>query len=200
MIRAHILERVGRRREPVVIAAGLTALGGPLALPNRPSLVAAAVLVPLIDRPGGMTVLLTQRTDHLKDHAGQISFPGGRVEPGDDDVVAAALRESEEEIGLDPARVQIVGRLDTCLTGTGFSVAPVVGLIDPPLDLALDRDEVAAVFEVPLSFVLDARNHQRQSAVLRGVERHFFVLDYDRRYIWGATARMLVNLHELLAG
>jgi 8-oxo-dGTP pyrophosphatase MutT (NUDIX family) len=161
----------------------------------------AAVLVPLVERAAGMTVLLTQRTDHLRDHAGQISFPGGRVEPEDHDSVDTALREAEEEIGLARDRVDIVGRLDTCLTGTGFRVVPVVGLIGDDLDIAaleLDAFEVAEAFEVPLSFVLDPANHVRRTAVARGRRREFYVLPYQDRYIWGATARMLVNLHEVL--
>ncbi len=159
---------------------------------------AAAVLVPLVDHPDGMTVLLTQRTEHLSDHAGQVSFPGGRVEAGDADDVATALRETEEEIGLDRGHVDIVGHLDTCITGTGFRVTPVVGVVTPPFSLTLDSFEVAEVFEVPLAFVLDASNHQRRAARFRGVRREFYVLPYEDRYIWGATARMLVNLHDLV--
>jgi len=159
------------------------------------------VLVPLIDRADGMTVLLTQRTVHLSDHAGQISFPGGREEPEDTGPVDTALREAEEEIGLARARVEIVGRLDTCITGTGFQVVPVVGVIEAPFalgELALDSFEVAEAFEVPLSFVLDPANHARRMAMARGRRREFYVLPYGERYIWGATARMLVNLQEII--
>ncbi len=197
-MRTLIIERIGDRRADKVIPASADAEKMPASVGP---MVPAAVLVPLIDRPDGMTVLLTQRTEHLNDHAGQISFPGGRVEPEDSGPVAAALRETEEEIGLQRAAVDVVGCLDTCLTGTGFRVVPVVGLVAPPISLTLDAFEVAEAFEVPLSFVLDPSNHQRQAATFPGVgRREFYVLPYKNRYIWGATARMLINLHDLLAG
>jgi 8-oxo-dGTP pyrophosphatase MutT (NUDIX family) len=165
--------------------------------PGHP-LTPAAVLVGLVERPLGATVLLTQRTDHLTDHAGQISFPGGRIEPTDVDPLAAALREAEEEVGLTPSHVEPIGRLDTYLTSTGFEITPIVGLIRVPYPLNPDPFEVAEVFEVPLDFILDPANHQRQSRELKGRTRHFFVLPYEHRYIWGATAAMLVNLAEVL--
>jgi 8-oxo-dGTP pyrophosphatase MutT (NUDIX family) len=160
----------------------------------------AAVLVPLVERPEGLSVLLTQRTAHLNDHAGQISFPGGRIEADDIDPVAAALRETEEEIGLHRRHVEIVGRLDTYRTRTSYEVTPVVGLVRPPFDLVPDTFEVADIFEVPLTFVLDPRNRERRSRLFQGAERHFWVLPFPERYIWGATAGMLVNLAEVLAG
>lgn len=158
----------------------------------------AAVLLPLIDHAGGMTVLLTQRTAHLKSHAGQISFPGGRFEAGDHSPEATALRETEEEIGLPRERIEVVGRLGARRTGTGFRVIPVVGLIDPPLPLDPDPNEVAEVFEVPLDFVLDAANHRFETRLHGGVERQFYAMTYGEYYIWGLTARLLVNLSELL--
>ncbi len=162
-------------------------------------LTAAAVLVPLVDRAEGMTVLLTRRTDHLHDHAGQVSFPGGRVEGGET-AVEAALRETEEETGIPRSRVEVVGRLDDYVTRTGFLVTPVVGILDPPFPVRPDPFEVADVFEVPLAFVLDPANHQRRSRVWAGAERFFYVLPYEDRYIWGATAGMLINLYEVLNG
>lgn len=159
----------------------------------------AAVLVPLVARPDGVTVILTQRTDHLPDHPGQISFPGGRIEDVDADALAAALRETEEEIGLDRGRIEVVGRLDDYIVRTGYLVAPYVGIVWPPFDLRPDPVEVQDVFEVPLSFVLDVANHRRGSRIHEGVERHFYVLPYEERYIWGATAGMLVNLCEVLS-
>jgi 8-oxo-dGTP pyrophosphatase MutT (NUDIX family) len=162
------------------------------------TLTPAAVLVGVADRPEGLSVLLTQRTDHLADHAGQISLPGGRVEPSDPDRVFAALREAEEEIGLPPQHVEVVGRLDTYITGTGFEITPVVGLVRVPFPLRLDAFEVDEMFEVPLAFILDPANHQRHTRELRGRTRSFFVLPYEHRYIWGATAAMLVNLAEVL--
>jgi 8-oxo-dGTP pyrophosphatase MutT (NUDIX family) len=160
----------------------------------------AAVLVPLVDRPDGMSVLLTQRTAHLSAHAGQIAFPGGRVEPGDQDAVATALRETEEEIGLPRAHVSLVGRLDTYVTGTGFEITPIVGIVAAPFLLTIDPFEVADVFEVPLSFVLDRRNHRRTERDFEQRRRVFFAIPYQGRNIWGATAGMLVNLAEVLAG
>ena len=158
----------------------------------------AAVLVPLIERPEGLQVLLTQRTAHLKDHAGQISFPGGRAEPEDADAVATALRETHEEVGLPPERVRVLGRLDNYITSTGYEVAPVVGLIQPPFPMVPDPHEVAEVFEVPLAFLVNAANHERHSRDWQGRTRLFYVLPYQDRYIWGATAGMLVNLALLL--
>ncbi len=160
--------------------------------------IRAAVLVPLVERLHGWYVLLTLRAADLADHGGQVSFPGGRIEPEDPDAIHAALREAEEEIGLPMNHVEVVGRLDTWFTGTGFEVTPVVGLVRPPQSLVPDPGEVAEVFEVPLDFVLDKRNHQRRSRELRGEQRFFYELPYPHRNIWGATAGMLVNLAEVL--
>lgn len=160
----------------------------------------AAVLVPLIEREAGMQVLLTQRTDHLAAHAGQISFPGGRIEPEDEDAMAAALRETEEEVGLPPTRVDVVGRLDAYVTRTGFDIAPFVGVIRPPFILRPDPYEVADVFEVPLAFVLSPDGPQLHRRVFQGVERHFYAFPHGDRYIWGATAGILMNLREALQG
>ncbi len=168
--------------------------------PPSTALRPAAVLVPLVDRTEGMSVLLTQRTAHLSAHAGQISFPGGRIEPEDLDAVAAALRETEEEIGLPREHVTLIGRLDTYVTGTGFEITPVVGIVAAPFALTIDPFEVAEVFEVPLSFVLDPGNHRRTEREFEERRRVFFVLPYQNRNIWGATAGMLVNLAEVLAG
>ena len=166
--------------------------------PPPPPLKPAAVLVPIVEHADGLTVLLTKRTDHLADHAGQVSFPGGRIEPEDADPEAAALREAREEVGLPSEQVQLVGRLDIYRTRTGFEVVPVVGLVRPPLSLTPDPHEVAEVFEVPLSFVLDPVNHELHKRELRGMMRTFYVLPYEGRYIWGATAGMLVNLAQVL--
>jgi 8-oxo-dGTP pyrophosphatase MutT (NUDIX family) len=168
--------------------------------PPSTALRPAAVLVPLIDREAGMSVLLTRRTEHLSAHAGQIAFPGGRIEAADADATAAALRETEEEIGLPRERVAVIGRLDTYVTGTGFEITPVVGIIDPPFCLAIDPIEVAEVFEVPLAYILDPSNHRRTERVFAEHRRAFFVLPFEGRNIWGATAGMLVNLYEVLTG
>jgi 8-oxo-dGTP pyrophosphatase MutT (NUDIX family) len=162
--------------------------------------VQAAVLIGLVDRAEGLSILLTLRTQHLADHAGQIALPGGRVEPSDPDSVFAALREADEEIGLPPGQVEVVGRLDTYITGTGFEITPIVGLVRVPFVERLDTFEVAELFEVPLSFIVDRANHQQHSRELRGRQRSFWVLPYQNRYIWGATAAMLVNLAEVLGG
>jgi len=164
------------------------------------SLTPAAVLVALAERAEGLSVLLTQRTPHLAHHPDQISLPGGRVDPGDTDAVAAALREAEEEIGLPASHVEVIGRLDTYITGTGFEITPVVGLARVPFLERLDPFEVAELFEVPLSFIVDPANHQRHTRELRGRMRSYYVLPYENRYIWGATAAMLVNLAEVLSG
>ncbi|MEN3974645.1 CoA pyrophosphatase [Emcibacter sp. SYSU 3D8] len=169
-------------------------------LPPDRKLRPAAVLVPVIDRDGGATVLLTLRTDHLSSHPGQVAFPGGRVDDTDRDPVDTALRETWEEIGLDRSFIDIVGALDTYETGTGFSITPVVGLVRPGFSLTLQVDEVAQVFEVPLDFFLDPANHQRESREWRGAMRHYYVMPYDGHHIWGATAGILVNLYNKLKG
>ena len=215
MTRERVIERLrcrkaGRRgfggtADPAEAAAFRLALRGdhdlnPGMTPPSVALRPAAVLVPLVDHAEGMAVLLTRRTAHLADHAGQIAFPGGRIEAGDADAVAAALRETEEEVGVPRDRVSIIGRLDTYVTGTGFEITPIVGIIDPPVPLALDPFEVAEVFEVPLAYILDRRNHQRVIREVGGRRRCYFILPFEGRNIWGATAGMLVNLAEVLAG
>ncbi len=157
----------------------------------------AAVLVPLVERRE-VTVLLTRRTSHLAHHAGQISFPGGHIEPDDVCPKATALRETEEEIGLNRRHVAIIGHLDTYVTRTGFVVTPVVGVVTPPFELDPDPHEVAEVFEVPLAFLMDEANHQRCTAVFDGATRHFYAMPYGDYYIWGATAGMLKNLHDII--
>ncbi|MEW5728636.1 MAG: CoA pyrophosphatase [Pseudomonadota bacterium] len=159
----------------------------------------AAVLVPLVERGDGLTVLLTQRTAHLANHPGQISFPGGRFEDADcGDAVACALRETEEEVGLAPRHVEVVGRLDDYVTGTGFAVTPVVGLVTPPFTLAPDPFEVADVFEVPLDFLADTANHRLHRREVAGRARPFWAMTWRDRMIWGATAGILVNLSDVL--
>ena len=167
--------------------------------PPSAALRPAAVLVPLIDHPDGMSVLLTQRTPHLSAHAGQISFPGGRIEGSDADATEAALRETEEEIGLTRGHIRVIGRLDTYVTGTGFEITPIVGIVKVPFPLVIDPFEVSEAFEVPLSFVLNPSNHRRMTREFEQRKRIFFVLPFENRNIWGATAGILVNLAEVLA-
>ena len=158
----------------------------------------AAVLVPIVNRPEGLQVLLTQRSADLPDHPGQISFPGGRVEPDDASSDAAALREAAEEVGLPPARVYVLGHLSDYETVTGYRVTPVVGWVEPPFALTPDPVEVADVFEVPLAFVLDPANQQRHFRMLGALRRDFWAIPYGERYIWGATAAMLLILDRTL--
>ena len=165
---------------------------------GRQGATAAAVLIPVVAHAGELTVLFTQRTQHLKSHSGQVSFPGGRVEPGDASVEFTALREAKEEVGLAPDRVEILGRLPDYHTRTGFRVAPVIGLVTPPLELEPDPREVEAVFEVPLAFLLDERNRERRTREFQGLSVGFYVYKYQGHVIWGATAGMLVNLHKML--
>ena len=160
---------------------------------------AAAVLVPIVDRPSGLTVIFTQRTSHLKAHSGQVSFPGGRAEPEDPTPEFTALREAREEIGLPMERIEVLARLPEYHTRTGFRVTPVVGLLQPPVELAPDPREVAEVFEVPLAFLLDPANHRRETRVLQGRTVAYYVMRFEHRTIWGATAGMLVNLYRHLA-
>ncbi|MBF0355252.1 MAG: CoA pyrophosphatase [Alphaproteobacteria bacterium] len=189
--------RPGRRTSPSLqplrgdadLNPGMTPLAAP-----RP----AAVLVGLVEREEGFTVLLTRRTEHLAHHAGQVSFPGGRIEDRDGTPAQAALRETEEEIGLHRSHIDLIGRLDDYVTGTGFIVTPLVGLIRPPFDIEPDPFEVAEIFEVPLSFLLDPNNHQTCEKVIRGAELRYFAMPYGRHFIWGATAGILMNLYEVL--
>ena len=165
----------------------------------------AAVLVPLVRRQDGLTVLLTRRTDHLNDHAGQVSFPGGRTDPGDADSIATALREAHEEVGIAADEVEVIGVLPAYTTVTAYEVTPVVGLLDPPRALQVDPFEVAEVFEVPLAFLMDPAHHRRHAVELDGLSRQFISMPWgqDRRgepyFVWGATAAMLRNLYRFLA-
>jgi len=160
----------------------------------------AAVLVPVVKRDSELTVLFTRRTAHLHDHAGQISFPGGRSEPGDAGAAQTAMRETLEEIGLAADRVELLGELSQYVTVTGYRVTPVVGLVTPPLNLKPDEFEVAEVFEAPLAFLLDTANHQHNCVSWEGRERRYYAIPYRNYYIWGATAGMLMNLHAYLTG
>lgn len=199
MNRSHIIERLERSFETFGVRSSSRGDHdlNPGMQPGT-ELREAAVLVPLVERNDGLTMLLTQRTDHLDHHPGQISFPGGHIEPEDGSPEAAALREAEEEVGLDRAHVRIVGRLDQYITRTGFSVTPVVGFVHPEYTVAPDEFEVAEVFEVPLAFLLDAGNHRRDSRVHKGLKREFYAMPYEEYYIWGATAGMIRNLYDVL--
>jgi 8-oxo-dGTP pyrophosphatase MutT (NUDIX family) len=163
----------------------------------------AAVLIPLVQHESGLHLLLTRRTDHLRDHAGQISFPGGRVEPEDDSPVATALRETEEEIGLSRSYIEVIGQLPIYSTVTAFQVTPVVALVEPGFTLQLDDFEVAEAFEVPLAFLMNPAHHRHHRFEFAGAERRFLSMPWQgtqREYfIWGATAAMLRNLYRLLS-
>jgi 8-oxo-dGTP pyrophosphatase MutT (NUDIX family) len=160
--------------------------------------VPAAVLVPLVDRPQGLTVLLTQRASQLARHAAQIAFPGGRVDPGDADVASAALREAEEEIGLDPARVQVFGYLPDHVVISGYRVTPVLGMVAPPFSLQLNPAEVAGVFEVPLGHVLDSANHKARLRRVGDEDLLLYDIPWEGQNIWGATAGMLLTFVRML--
>lgn len=161
----------------------------------------ASVLIPIVLREQPM-VLLTQRTAHLSSHSGQIAFPGGKVDASDVDAVATALREAQEEVGLDPAAVEVLGALPSYVTGTAFVVTPVVGLVSPRVQLALNSDEVAHVFEVPLAFLMNPSNHRRHRVEWEGIIREWYSMPYAEPdaewFIWGATAGMLRNLYHFL--
>ncbi|MEE2689472.1 MAG: CoA pyrophosphatase [Pseudomonadota bacterium] len=202
MDRKIVIERLSSRITPIQQRSpgsrGDHDLNTNMTVPER-DLTSAAVLVPIVDHPDGLTVLLTQRTNHLRDHAGQVSFPGGRIEPDDADHEAAALRETHEEIGLAAHQIDLVGRLDRYVTRTGYEVVPVVGFVNPPLDVKPDPFEVADIFEVPLQFLANPDNHQRHSRYYNGTRREFYAMPYNGYYIWGATAGMIVNLSEALS-
>jgi 8-oxo-dGTP pyrophosphatase MutT (NUDIX family) len=157
----------------------------------------ASVLVPIVAGES-LSLLLTQRTSHLTNHAGQISFPGGRAEESDTDATDTALREAEEEIGLSRDRIEVIGHLPKYYTVTNYEVTPVVALVHAPMELALDANEVAEAFEVPLDFILDPANHQKRSRPWEGRMRHFYAMPYGRHFIWGATAAMLRNFYHFM--
>ncbi|URW76865.1 CoA pyrophosphatase [Sphingomonas donggukensis] len=184
----------GRRGTPELLEGDMT----PFELEGAPAPAEAAVLVAITDRaePG---VLLTERNANLRKHPGQVAFPGGRIDPDDHDAIAAALREAQEEIALDPAAVTVIGAVDSYRTGTGYRVTPVLGVIAPDLPLIPAEDEVADVFEVPLSVILDPARHTRAVGMWKGKERHYYQIEWQDRRIWGATAAMIVNLSRRLA-
>ncbi len=158
----------------------------------------AAVLVPLVKRENGLHVLFTRRTEHLTNHPGQISFPGGHTEEDDESPEHAALRETQEEVGLPDDYIHVIGRLNDYVTRTGFRITPVVALVDAPYPTDPDDHEVAEVFEVPLSFLMDEANHQKCSRIFMGKQRHFWAMPYGDYYIWGATAGMLKNFYNIV--
>ena len=157
------------------------------------------MLLPLIEHARGLTLVFTERTDHLPDHPGQVAFPGGRTEPGDRDPAAPALREAHEEVGLAPERVELAGHLGPYVTGTGFRITPVVGFVRPPVAFTPDPYEVAEVFEVPLDFLLDPANRKIESTVWKGRMRDYYAFDYDGHTIWGVTAGILVSFCDLVS-
>lgn len=168
--------------------------------PSAAGLRAAAVLIPLIDRPAGMTALLLKRTQHLTHHAGQVSLPGGGIEAGDADALAAALRETEEEIGVAREAIEVVGGLEPIATGTGFHITPFVGFIPIDATLTLDRYEVEHAFEVPLEILLNARNYEQRTRRINDQDVGYHLLNYEGHVIWGATARILLNFARRLEG
>ncbi len=189
---------------PPPAAAGEERLGdhllNPGFLPEELTYRDAAVLIPVVSRAPEATVLLTQRTPHLSAHAGQIAFPGGKIDPGDRDAGAAALREAEEEIGLAPSLVGLVGYLDPYLTRTGYRIVPVLGRVDPSFRLRLNAAEVEEAFEVPLAFLMSPANHRQSSRVLLGKPRYFYEMPFEGRYIWGVTAGIIRALYERVLG
>jgi 8-oxo-dGTP pyrophosphatase MutT (NUDIX family) len=185
----HALER-GRRRSPIILPGDVLDEGGADPMP-------AAVLVPVVDRREP-TVILTERPKTMRSHPGQISFPGGRIEPEDDGPIAAALREAEEEIGLPRDRVEVIGTADRYRTITGFEIIPVVGVLPPDLPLSPHPGEVADMFEAPLHFLLDPRRQIVRTVEWQGRNRTYYEIEWEGRRIWGATAAMIVNLSRRL--
>jgi 8-oxo-dGTP pyrophosphatase MutT (NUDIX family) len=183
---------------PVPPVAGDIALGEQR---GEPAAVArarpAAVLAPIVQRPGGLTVLLTLRASHLRAHSGQVAFPGGQIDPGEAPL-QAALREAYEEIGLEARFIEPLGWLDPYLTGTGFRVAPLVALVEPSFTLRINEREVDEAFETPFVFLMDPANHRLEEREWQGRRRKFYAMPHEGRYIWGATAGILRNLYEKL--
>jgi 8-oxo-dGTP pyrophosphatase MutT (NUDIX family) len=199
----EIVRRV--RERSAWLASGLPVVAAPIGsdfslsgvVPAPETWKPASVLVPLVNHAEGVTVLLTQRTADMPSHAGQISFPGGRRQTGED-AITAALRETEEEVGIPPRFIEVVGAVDLYRTGTGFEITPIVGIVTPGFTVRADPREVADVFEVPLEHFLDEVNHKLDSREYQGRQRRYYAMPYGERYIWGATAGMLKNLHFIL--
>jgi 8-oxo-dGTP pyrophosphatase MutT (NUDIX family) len=163
------------------------------------NLIPAAVLIPVVNREDELKVLFTRRAANLAQHAGQISFPGGHIEESDNEPIDAALRETEEEVGLPRHHIDVIGQLENYISRTGFEITPIVGVIEPPFTVVPQPSEVAEVFEVPLSFLLNPENHHRHTREISGENREFYAMPYGEYYIWGVTAGILVNLYEYLS-
>lgn len=183
----------GSRGAPILLPGDVVDPSAAIGLP-----MPAAVLVPIVDRPEP-GVILTLRPETMRRHPGQVAFPGGRIDPGDGGPIAAALREAEEEIGLSPSNVDVVGTADLYRTITGFEVTPVIGVVPPGLNFFPQPEEVAAVFEVPLSHLLDPNHQLVRSVEWRGIQRQYYEIEWNGQRIWGATAAMIVNLSRRLA-
>jgi 8-oxo-dGTP pyrophosphatase MutT (NUDIX family) len=164
----------------------------------RPGLRDAAVLIPVVDHGDGATVILTQRAEQMRSHSGQIAFPGGKIDAEDPSPEEAALREADEEIGLDGGHVDVIGRLPDYVSGSGYRIAPVLSIVRPGFALTINPDEVDTAFEVPLAFLMDPANHHRQSRVWNDRERFFYEMPFGERYIWGVTAGIIRTLYESL--
>jgi 8-oxo-dGTP pyrophosphatase MutT (NUDIX family) len=203
MIRSFSAEdfrrRAAREQAPHAVEFGDHVLNPTIAHLIRPATLRdAAVLVPVVDRGADSTLLLTKRTEKLRSHSGQIAFPGGRIDPEDASAVHAALRETEEEIGLDASFIDVVGRMPDYVTGSGYRIAPVLATVRPGFLLTINEDEVDDAFEVPLSFLMDPVNHRRESRVWEEQERHFYTMPHGERYIWGVTAGIIRTIWERL--
>lgn len=201
------LARERLRPEPPAFGEVISRLRGdhqmqpqPVPQPDEKAAVPAAVLIPVVQRAQGPTMLLTRRAAALRSHSAQVAFPGGRVDAVDGSPVVTALRETEEEIGLPRERIRTLGFLDAYLTGTGYRIVPVVALVEPPFSLTINAHEVDEAFEIPLSFLLDPANHRREGREWQGLYRTYYAISLGDRYIWGATAGMIRNLYERLAG
>ena len=190
--------RLGEKRADLRGDHALNA--GNWTLPDGTPPKVAAVLIPVVMHPDAPTVLLTARAASLRQHSGQIAFPGGRMDPGDATPLAAALREAEEEIGLTPERVRPLGYLDAYLSGTNYFIVPALGLVEPGFPVRLNPGEVESIFEVPLSFLMDEENHELHARDWRGAIRSYYAMPFGDRYIWGVTAGILRNMHERLYG